>query len=76
MAGNKRGSACVRVRGSASTTRFGRTSDHAPLTEAHVPLMKTQVSLTETRVLLTYTQNVRFRFEPYVNLWREGCPEG
>ncbi|CAM5377685.1 hypothetical protein GCM10010222_02580 [Streptomyces tanashiensis] len=54
MAGNKRGSACVRVQKSAGTALFDRTPDH---------------------VLLTYTQNVRFRFEPYVNLSGEGCPE-
>lgn len=54
MAGNKRGSAGVRVRKSASTALFGRTPDH---------------------VLLMYTQNELFRFEPYVNLSAEGCPE-
>lgn len=61
MAGNNRGSAGVRVRKSAGTARFGRIPDRAPL--------------TCTQVLITYTQNVRFRFEPYVNLSAEGCPE-
>lgn len=40
---------------------FDRTPDHVPLTCAEVSL--------------TYTQNVVFRFEPYVNLSMEGCPE-
>ncbi len=62
MAGNKRGSAAVRVRKSAGTALFGRTPDRVPL--------------TCTQVLLTYTQNALFRFEPYVNLSEEGCPEG
>ncbi len=61
MAGNKRGSACVRVRKSAGTAVFGRTSDQLPLTCAEVSL--------------TYTQNEPFRFEPYVNLSEGGCPE-
>ena len=61
MAGNKRGSACVRVRKSAGTALFDRTSDHVPLTCAEVSL--------------TYTQNGPLRFEPYVNLSAEGCPE-
>lgn len=41
---------------------FDRTSDQLPLTCAEVSL--------------TYTQNELFRFEPYVNLSAEGCPEG
>lgn len=61
MAGNKRGSACVRVGRSAGTARFDRTSDQ-------VPLRCAEVSSTDT-------QNEPVRFEPYVNLSAEGCPE-
>lgn len=61
MAGNNRGSACVRVRKSTGTAHFDRIPDRTPFTCAQVPL--------------TYTQNVLFRFEPYVNLSGEGCPE-
>lgn len=61
MAGNNRGSAGVRVRKSAGAALFDRIPDRTPF--------------TCTQVLLTYTQNVPFRFEPYVNLSAEGCPE-
>ncbi len=61
MAGNKRGSAGVRVRKSIGTALFGRTPDRTPLTCA--------------QVLPTYTQNVFFRFEPYVNPSVDDCPE-
>ncbi len=61
MAGNKRGSAGVRVRESVGTAPFGRTPDRTPFTCAEVSP--------------PYTQNVFFRFEPYVNPSVDDCPE-
>ncbi|GEB59884.1 hypothetical protein GCM10017674_10160 [Streptomyces gardneri] len=61
MAGNNRGSERVRVRKTEGAALFDRIPDRTPFTCAQVPP--------------TYTQNVLFRFEPYVNLLVEGCPE-
>lgn len=68
MAGNKRGSGCVRVRESPGTARFDRTPDRIPLTCAEVSLARSPVDRLRRRTRL-------FRFEPYVNLSAEGCPE-
>lgn len=68
MAGNKRGSGCVRVRESTGTARSDRTPDRVPLTCAEVSRTDRPTERLRRRTRL-------FRFEPYVNLSAGGCPE-